>query len=70
MQKNGISNIGEVSFVVYLSHTLVILLAGRIGFYSSAPWLFRWLLIAAIDILVVLVLRGILPAKMNRYLGF
>lgn len=68
--KNGISNIGEVSFVVYLSHTLVILLAGRIGFYSSAPWLFRWLLIAAIDILVVLVLRGILPAKMNRYLGF
>lgn len=68
--KRGISKIGEVSFVVYLSHTLVILLAGKIGLYSSAPWLFRWLSIAAIDIMAVLVLRQIVPAIMNRYFGF
>ena len=68
--KKWMSKIGEVSFVVYLSHTLVILLAGRVGLYSNSPWFFRFLLIAAIDIVGVFVLRRVLPVKVDKYLGF
>lgn len=68
--KRLVARIGEWSFVIYLSHTLVILFVSKFSLYGNAPWLFRWLLIATIDVLAVCCLKQILPAKMRRYVGF
>ena len=62
--------IGKVSFVVYLSHTLLIIVLSRVHFYSCESWFFRFLTVAIADIAFVVLLYRITPQKMRRTIGF
>ena len=66
----SVAFVGKVSFVVYLSHTLLIIVLSRVPFYSCASWFFRFLTVAIADIAFVSLLYRITPKKMKRAIGF
>lgn len=62
--------VGKVSFVVYLSHTLLIIIISKFSFYCNVSWLFRFLGVAFSDIALVIVLYHLTPQKLKRIIGF
>lgn len=62
--------VGKVSFVIYLSHTLVIVVLSRFPLYISVSWLLRFLMVTFADLALVVLLYHITPHKMKRAIGF
>jgi len=68
---NAIAFLGRVSFVVYLSHTLVIVVISiLLPLWSNLIWSIRFLIIAVLDVVVVGLLYRITPQKLKRIVGF
>lgn len=65
-----IAYIGRVSFVVYLSHTLVILLIARFSYWDNLMWSVRFLIVAVLDVSLVAFLHHVTPNKLKRLVGF
>lgn len=65
-----IAYIGRVSFVVYLSHTLVILFIARIPYWDNLMWSARFLIVAVLDVSLVAFLHHVTPNKLERLVGF
>ena len=62
--------VGKVSFVVYLSHPLMIIVLSRISFYGTVSWLVRFLMVTIADIALVVLLYHMTPQKLKRAIGF
>ena len=62
-----IAKIGTLSLGMYLSHMLVYRVLKHLWVIDG--WLVRWLVVFAIDILLVLALNRVLPKKVSRLLG-
>lgn len=67
----AIAFIGRISFVVYLSHTLIIqVLHLIIPAFNNMLWGGRFLFVGIFDILLVISLYYIIPQKLKRFIGF
>ena len=68
---NAVAFVGRVSFVVYLSHTLVILVITTFFHnWNNLLWCVRFLIITALDMALVVSLYYLTPRKLKRYVGF
>lgn len=68
---NALAFLGRVSFVVYLSHTLVIVVISiLLPLWSNLIWSIRFLIIAVLDVVMVGLLYRITPQKLKRIVGF
>ncbi|MBR1543184.1 MAG: hypothetical protein IJ628_11315 [Bacteroidaceae bacterium] len=65
-----IAYVGRISFVIYLSHTLVILFFARIPFWDGLLWSVRFLIVAVVDVSLVTLLYLVTPNKLKRIVGF
>lgn len=63
-----IAYIGNISFGIYLIHCFVI--TGINYLLPTHSWAFSWLLVVILTSVVVAIARKILPAGLNKYLGF
>lgn len=66
----AISFVGRVSFVVYLSHTLVIIVLYRVPLYNNFSWGGRFLIVTIADMALVGMMYCLTPLKMKRVVGF
>jgi peptidoglycan/LPS O-acetylase OafA/YrhL len=62
--------VGKLSFVVYLSHTLMLLFVSRLSIWDNFTWGIRFLLLTIIDVAFVALLFQCSPTRMRRYIGF
>lgn len=65
-----ISHLGKVSFIIYLSHSLLIVIISRIPIYNNLIWFMRFFVVAVFDIVFVAFLYRFIPNKIKRLVGF
>ena len=63
-----IKYIGRISFVIYLSHTLYILLLDH--FIAIDNWFIKFVVITIVSVIVAFVLKRVVPEGKLRYIGF
>lgn len=59
--------LGELSFGIYLTHCLVLLLVTRIPY--NHIWIIDWFLVLSLDVVFLLLLRKLIPVGLYKYLG-
>lgn len=63
----GFHLLGELSFGIYLTHCLVLLLVTRIPY--NHIWIIDWFLVLSLDVVFLLLLRKLIPVGLYKYLG-
>lgn len=59
--------IGSISFGIYLTHCLWILVLSR--FIQINSWIVAWFVVLACDIIFVMLLKKVIPVRIAKYLG-
>ena len=60
--------VGKISFAIYLIHCYIISILRKLFVFDS--WFLSWLLVSLITIFIIAIVRGTLPQKVNKYIGF
>ena len=66
----AIAFVGKISFVIYLSHTILRFFVSRLSGWDGLLWSARFLLLSFIDLLLVTLLYHFCPDKIKRWVGF
>ena len=59
--------LGELSFGIYLTHCLVILMVSKIPY--NHLWILDWTLTLVLDVAFIIILKKIIPDKCYKYIG-
>lgn len=63
-----IVNIGRISFFIYLTHVLIIILVGKLA--GTMPWVIRWTVCMALSILFAICCQKTCPDRLRKHVGF
>lgn len=63
-----IVNIGRISFFIYLTHVLIIMLVSKLA--GTVPWVIGWTVCMALSILFAICCQKTCPDRLRKFVGF
>lgn len=63
-----IVNIGRISFFIYLTHLLIIMLVSKLA--DTMPWVIRWAVCMALSTLFAICCQKTCPDRLRKFVGF
>lgn len=63
-----IVNIGRISFFIYLTHLLIIMLVSKLA--GTMPWVIRWAVCMALSTLFAICCQKTCPDRLRKFVGF